>query len=119
MANIKKIKKQLVTLNEEELKDVLDFLVDDEEETVEETQESEKTEEAEQEEEQPSFATLEDVKGLLEEFTKKFTTKEEVSAVTKKAQKFGTDQSKKPAKKDDESGKTSQDYLAKLRNQGY
>ena len=120
MANIKKIKKQLVTLSEEDLKDVLEFLTDEEdvedEDTKEEVVET-KEEDKEEVKEEPKFATLEEIEGLLEKFKEQFASKEEVSKATKKA--FGLDTSKKPTKSTTENKKTSQDYLNNLRNQGY
>lgn len=125
MANIKKLQKSLVKLNEEELKEVLEFLTDEDEEVVEEEtkvevkEETKKTEEK-VEEPKPQFATIDDIKGLLEQFKDQFVVKEELEEVKKtKKSAFGVDTSKEKPNDDSQSGKTAQDYLAKIKAQGF
>lgn len=115
---LKQIKKQLVKLQEDELKDVLEFLTDDEEEqeVQEETKEEVKEEVAEEpkkevEKEQPKYATLEDIQGLLEQFKEQFVPKEKLEEIEKKAKPFGVEQSTSKPTSENKS-KTVQDYLA-------
>ena len=119
---LKQIKKELVKLQEDELKDVLEFLTDDEEEeqqeeVQEETKEEEVKEEVaetpkkEVEKEQPKYATLEDIQGLLEQFKEQFVPKEKLEEIEIKAKPFGVEQSKSKPTSENKS-KTVQDYLA-------
>jgi len=124
MANIKKLQKSLVKLNEEELKEVLEFLTDEDEVVEEETKVEVKKETEEKEKEaektEPQFATIDDIKGLLEQFKDQFVVKEELEEVKKtKKTAFGADTSKEKPNDDSKSGKTAQDYLAKIKMQGY
>jgi phage I-like protein len=128
MANLKKIKKTLVGLEEQELKEVLDFLTEDEEETVEETEEEIVEEEVKEEpkkevkeDPQSKFIQMskEDLENLISGIVSNFVTKEEVdevksevNKVSKKAKPFGADK-KKPKVEVKEEPKV-EDYLAKL-----
>ena len=108
---IKELKKELVKLDEEKLKEVLNFVLSDEEETEEEievtkevVQEEPKKEVVEEEKEEPTYVTLQDLEAFKETFL------QQVQGEQVKAKPFGVDTSKGKPKAKDKS-KTTQDYL--------
>jgi len=126
MATIKKLQKELIKLNDEDLKKVLGFLTDEEEETKEvdvvETKEEVVVEETVKEvkTETPQYATLEDIAGLLKQFETQFVPKEELAKVqeqvdkaNKKAKPFGVVASA-DTPNEDINKKTTQDYLREI-----
>jgi len=119
MANLKKLKKEMVKLSEEELKDVLSFMSEDEEDEVEEKEEvveekEVKKEEPEKKEVQSQNITLskDELSELINGVLEKYATKEEVAEVKKKAKPFGAKQ--KVEKVETKEQPTAQDLLAKL-----
>ena len=126
MATTKKLQKELIKLNDEDLKKVLGFLTDEEEETKEvdvvETKEEVVVEETVKEvkTETPQYATLEDIVGLLKQFENPFVPKEELAKVqeqvdkaNKKAKPFGVEKSV-DTPNETKSAKTTQDYLREI-----
>lgn len=112
---VKQIKKELVRLDEDKLKEVLEFLTDEELEVEEEVVEVEEEVVEEEVDETPkqTYATIEDIQGLLKAFEEKFVPKEELEKVTKKAKPFGVKQS--PEKPDNsKTKKSTQDYLNEI-----
>ena len=102
MANVKRLKKDLVKCTPEELKDVLSFMTDEEEVVVEEKKEETKEEvkpkvEVKKEEPKKEVGLTEDrLVEILKEFGMNFQTKEEakeikdkIEKVEKKATPFG------------------------------
>lgn len=124
MANLKKVKKDLVKLNEEELKEVLEFLIDDDETKVEEVVE-EKLEEKQEvkvevkkeepKKEETLGLTKKDLEELLSKFSENFVKKEELEEVKKKAKPFGAD--KKVEKVEVKEEIRLEDYLSKVNSQ--
>lgn len=110
MASVKKLQKELVKLDEEQLKEVLGFLTEDEQEEVkvaevkkEEEKVVEKVEVKEEPKKEVSTQNItlskEDLQSLLDGILGKYVTKEEIKEVetkvekaTKKAQPFGVEQ---------------------------
>lgn len=131
MANLKKLKRDLAKLNEDELKDVISFMIDDEEETkVEETKEEkvevkeEPKKEVKEEVKETKTITLNssDLEALLKEITSNFVTKEEVkevkeevNKVSKKAKPFGVET--KVEKTETKEEVNIMDYLNKVNSQ--
>ena len=126
MANLKKVKKDLVKLNEEELKEVLEFLIDDDETKVEEeVAEEEKPEEKQEvkvevkkeepKKEETLGLTKKDLEELLSKFSENFVKKEELEEVKKKAKPFGAD--KKVEKVEVKEEIRLEDYLSKVNSQ--
>lgn len=120
MANLKRLKKDLVKLSEEELKDVLSFMTDEEEveedkkeEVVEEEKEV-KEEPDKKEEVQSQTVTLSktELAELLDGVLGKFATKEEVENLSKKNKVFGAKQ--KTEKVETKEQPTTADLIAKL-----
>ena len=131
MANLKKLKRDLAKLNEDELKDVISFMIDDEEETkVEETKEEkvevkeEPKKEVKEEVKETKTITLNssDLEALLKEITSNFVTneevkeeKEEVNKFSKKAKPFGVET--KVEKTETKEEVNIMDYLNKVNSQ--
>ena len=127
MANIKRIKKDLVKLSKDDLKDVLDFLMEDEEETpkeeepiVEEKKKevvTEVKEEDKKEEEETVTLTKDEVAKMIADALGGVVTQvnTKLDEVTKKAKPFGVT-SKTPPPKENKNEKTAEDYLQKLNN---
>ncbi len=119
MANVKKLKKELVKLGEEELKEVLEFLTEEEE--LEQEEKGEVAEEVvTKEKEEPKFATLDDINQLLEQFKQNFVPKEEVEKLkedldknVKKAKPFGVEKSP-DVPKGTQASKSAQELLAEI-----
>lgn len=131
MAINKKLAKGLTKLSEEDLRDTLSFLAEDDEakqtkeenkeETKEEVTKEEESTQEEKKEEKPSYVTREDLETFMKDFANNFATKEETKEVKEAVEKtkaFGVTTAKeKPKAK--ETQKSSQDYLNILKNQGY
>ncbi len=128
MANVNKLKKSLVKLNDEELKDVLAFLADEdeEEEVEEEVVEEVKEEKVEPEKSEPKFLTEEDLQKKLEEILSNYVPKEKFEEIKQEKEKieskstsFGATAkaSKTPAGTKEE--KTAQDYLNIINQKQY
>jgi len=128
--NIKKAVKTLAKFTPEELKEVLEFLSEDEEqETVEpevkeEVKEETKPEVKEESKEKVVTLTEKGLEELLAKFASNFVTKDEVKDIkekvdtdVKKAQPFGVD-TKTPPVKTTSTVKTAQDLVNEL-NQKY
>lgn len=127
MANLKRIKKTLVGLSEEELKDVLEFLTDDDEEEteveeIEEVEEEKKPQKVEPQQSETVTLKKSDLEELLKEYAVNFATKSEIDKVKetvekaqKKAKPFGKEQ--KVPKEDKSEEPPIEDYLAKLNSQ--
>jgi hypothetical protein len=117
MASLKNLQKQLVKLNEDDLKVVLQFLSEEEEIVVEEEPKVVIEEQPKIEKVEPQYATIDDIQGLLDKFKLDFVPKEELAKVqeevvktTKKAIPFGTDVSPEVSQ-NKQTKKTTQDYL--------
>lgn len=127
MANTKKITKQLLKLDENELKEVLEFLMDDEDkeeepqEQVEEKVETQVVEEQQEEEQKDEVKlTLDKVQEMINNALGGVVTKDifekTISEVSKKATPFGVKQSV-PPKKEQTNTKSANDYLEKINQQ--
>jgi hypothetical protein len=121
MANLKRLKKELVKLKDEELKDVLSFMTDEEEvveevvevvEEKEEVKEEPKVEKKEEVQSQNITLSKDELAELIDGVLQKYATKEEVEQVKKKAKPFGEKQ--KVEKVETKESPTAQDLLSRL-----
>jgi len=128
MANLKRLKKDLLKLKDEEMKEVLDFLIDDEDkEEAKEVVETKKevkvqTKEVKEQPEKTIGLTEEKLTEILKQFSVNFVTKDEIKEVKEKVEKvsnkakpFGVE--KKAEKTEAKEEIKLEDYLAKVNSQ--
>lgn len=119
---VKKLSKEFLKLDDEQKKEMLSFLTEDQEESeveeeVDEVEEVEDDEEEEQEGKQTEVLGIskEDLETILSQFADKFVTKDDFDKASKKAKPFG--KKTKPPKVDKQDEIKLDDLLAKVNSQ--